>query len=156
QYPIDPPLVVEGLLTSLDVTNIKTAWSLALLALTSLAFVAWVALGPRRVQLSQGIFVGLLSIDLLVFAFDFHPRMPLSDLTPALAAVNGERVLMHDATDAPAFEPNQLLAEGLPTAAGYSSLPSQRHIELEAATSTEPRLFDLWSAPTLLEPSSPA
>src|SRR5207237_9999116 len=80
QYPIDPLLVVEGLVTSLDVTNTKTAWSLALLALTSLAFVAWLALGPRRVLLSPGIFVGLLAIDLLVFAFDFHPRLPLNDL----------------------------------------------------------------------------
>src|SRR5262249_42152655 len=32
QYPIDPQLVVSGLLTSLDPANIKTAWSLVLLA----------------------------------------------------------------------------------------------------------------------------
>src|SRR5207302_10619400 len=133
QYPIDPQLVVNGLLSSLDIANIKTAWSLVLLVLTSLAFVAWLAFGPRRLALGQGVFVGLLAVDLLVFAFDFHPRMPLSDLTPALDAPSGERVLMHDATDLPAFEPNQLLAEGIPAAGGYSSLPSQRNIELEAS-----------------------
>src|SRR5262249_49457812 len=35
------------------------------------------------------------------------------------------------------------------------SLPSQRHVELEASTSADPRLFDLWSAPLVLEPESP-
>ncbi|MBV9543033.1 MAG: hypothetical protein JOY61_01490, partial [Chloroflexi bacterium] len=36
QYPIDPQLVVQGLLSSLDLATPKTAWSLALLAFTSL------------------------------------------------------------------------------------------------------------------------
>src|SRR5947207_15932078 len=65
QYPIDPQLVVSGLLSSLDFVNPKTAWSLALLALTSLGFVAWVELGYRRTILGQGLFVVLLAVDLL-------------------------------------------------------------------------------------------
>ena len=84
QYPIDPQLVVNGLLSSLDFANPKTAWSLALLALTSLGFVAWLALGMRRTAVGQGLFVGLLAVDLLVFASDFHPRAPLASLAPAL------------------------------------------------------------------------
>jgi hypothetical protein len=156
QYPIDPQLVVAGFLTSLDVLNPKTAWSLGLLALTGLAFLGWLALGPSRNTLGQALFVGLIALDLLVFAYDFHPKTPLESLVPALASSPGERVLMRDATDLPEFEPDQLLAQGIPTGGGYSSLPSQRHVELEGSTSADPRLFDLWSAPVILEPTSPA
>jgi hypothetical protein len=63
---------------------------------------------------------------------------------------------MHDPADLPGSEPNQLLAEGIPTAEGYSSLPSQRHVELDTSTSTDPRLIDVWSAPFVLEPPGPA
>jgi hypothetical protein len=157
QYPIDPQLVVSGLLSSLELGNPKTAWSLALLGLTGLCFVGWIALGHRRTALGQGLFVGVLAVDLLVFAFDFHPRAPLVSLAPALPAgvTAGGRVLLHDPIDLPEFEPNQLLGDGVQTVQGYSSLPSQRHVELEAATSTQPALFDLWSAPLIVEPAHP-
>ena len=155
QYPIDPQLVVSGFLTSLNLTTIKTAWSLVLLVLTALAFVGWLALGPRRTAIGQGLFVSLIAVDLLVFAYDFHPQAQLASFTPDLQDARGERVLMHDPSDLPEWEPNQLLGAGIPTTDGYSSLPSQRHVELQAATSADPRLFDLWSAPLILEPSPP-
>jgi hypothetical protein len=63
---------------------------------------------------------------------------------------------MRDATDFPDLQPDQLLAQGIPTTDGYSSLPSQRHVELQSLTSADPRLFDLWSAPLLLEPPDAA
>ena len=70
---------------------------------------------------------------------------------------SGTRVLLHDPTDLPALEPNQLLADGVTTVQGYSSLPSQRYVELEAATSSQPSLFDLWGAPlVVVEPANPA
>ncbi|MGI9144966.1 MAG: hypothetical protein ACR2IK_00190 [Chloroflexota bacterium] len=158
QYPIDPDLVVTGLLSSLDFANPKTAWSLVLLGLTSLSFVGWFELGMRRAAISQGLFVVLLGVDLLVFASDFHPRAPLSSLAPALppGVTSGTRVLMQDPTDLPAFEPNELLADGVSTVQGYSSLPSQRHVELVAATSSQPNLFDLWAAPLIVEPAHAA
>ena len=156
QYPIDPQLVVDGFLTSLDLTTIKTAWSLVLLALTALAFVTWLMLGPRRTTGAQAIFVGLLAVDLLVFAFDFHPRTPLASLTPDLDASADQRVLMRDSSDFPDLQPDQLLAEGISTTDGYSSLPSERHAELASFTSVDPRLFDLWSAPLILDPPNPA
>jgi membrane protein YfhO len=155
QYPIDPQLAVSGFVTSLDPLNVKTAWSLALLALTALGFVAWLALGPSRARIGQSLFVGLMAVDLLVFAYDFHPLQPLASLTPDLQLPEQQRVLLHDSPELPQFEPNQLLAEGIATTNGYSSLPSQRHVELEAATSDDPRLFDLWSAPFILEPADP-
>jgi len=158
QYPIDPQLVVDGLLSSLDFGNPKTAWSLALIGLTCLCFVGWVALGHARTILGQGLFVGLLAVDLLVFASDFHPRAPLASLVPRLPAglTSGQRVLLHDAVDLPSLEPDQLLADGVETVQGYSSLPSQRHVELDVATSAQPGLFDLWSAPLVVEPTRPA
>jgi hypothetical protein len=158
QYPIDPQLVVDGLLSSLDFGNPKTAWSLALIGLTCLGFVGWLALGHARTVLGQGLFVGLLAIDLLVFASDFHPRAPLASLIPPLPVglAPGDRILLHDALDVPALEPNQLLADGVDTVQGYSSLPSQRHVELDVATSVQPGLFDLWSAPVVVEPTSPS
>jgi len=157
QYPIDPQLVVDGLLSSLDFGNPKTAWSLGLIGLTCLCFVGWVALGHARAVLGQGLFVALLAMDLLVFASDFHPRAPLASLIPTLPAgvSSGDRVLLHDAVDLPSLEPNQLLADGVDTVQGYSSLPSQRHVELDAATSAQPGLFDLWSAPLVVGPSNP-
>jgi hypothetical protein len=156
QYPIDPQLVVNGFLTSLDLSTIKTAWSLVLLALTALAFVGWLALGPARTALAQAVFVGLLAIDLLVFAYDFHPQLPLRSLTPTLQAGLDQRVLMRDSNDFPDLQPDQLLAVGIPTSDGYSSLPSERHVELTSFTSADPRLFDLWSAPLILDPPDPA
>jgi hypothetical protein len=157
QYPIDARLVVEGLLSSLDLTTPKTAWSLILLALTVVCFVAWLALGYRRRAVGQGVFVGLLAVDLLVFAADFHPRAVLDALVPAppTGVTRGARVLFHDASDVPTLEPNQLLADGLNTVQGYSSLPSQRHVELDAASSVQPALFKLWSAPFVVEPEQP-
>jgi hypothetical protein len=158
QYPIDPQLVVQGLMSALDFGNPKTLWSLILLALTSLCFVAWIQLGQRRALLGQTLFLGLLAIDLLTFASDFHPRAPLVSLAPRVPTglTAGDRVLLEDASDQPMLEPNQLLAAGVPSAQGYSSLPSQRHVELDTATSTQPNLLDLWSAPYIVQPLRPA
>ena len=158
QYPIDPQLVVDGLLSSLDLANVKTAWSLALLALSSLAFVAWLALGQRRMALGQALLVGLLAVDLLIFASDFHPRLALANLAPAVPAglAAGERVLLHDSVDLPKLEPNQLLADNIAIVEGYSSLPSQRHVEMQASTSSQPRLFDVWGAAAIIEPINPS
>jgi hypothetical protein len=158
QYPIDPGVVVSGLVSSLDLANPKTAWTLVLLALTGVCFVSWLALGHQRNFLGQSLFVGLLAIDLLAFASDFHPQAPLASLAPTLPAgiTAGTRVVMRDPLDLPALEPDQLLAGGVSTVQGYSSLPSQRHVELEMATSGQPSLFDLWSAPLVVEPTQPA
>ena len=156
QYPIEPALAVSGFLSALDVANPKTGWSLVLLALTALAFLMWLMLGPRRVLFSQTVFVALLVTDLLVFAYDFHPRTRLESLATPLDLAAGQRVLLHDAVDLPQLEPDQLLGAGLATTGGYSSLPSQRHFEVEAFTSADPRLFDLWSAPFIFEPPHPS
>jgi hypothetical protein len=157
QFPIDPQVALTGALSSLDLANPKTAWSLVLLGFTGLACVAWVALGHRRPVAGQAVFVGLLAADLLVFASDFHPRAPLASLVAPLPTgiAPGARVLLHDAIDLPALAPDQLVANGVQTVQGYSSLPSQRHVELDAATSAQPNLLALWSAPLIAEPTNP-
>ncbi len=157
QYPIDPQLVVTGLLASLDLSNLKTAWTLALLLLTALGFVAWLELGRRHAVLGQSVLVGLIAVDLLVFASDFHPKMPLASLVPELpqGVSAGQRVLLYSPPDLPRFEPNQLLTSGVAAVEGYSSLPSQRHVEVYAETVQQPALFDLWAAQTIIEPIGP-
>ncbi len=157
QYPIDPRLAYDGLVASLDLAAPKTAWSLALLALTAAGFAAWLKLGPRRAWLGQAIFVSLLAVDLLVFAADFHPKAPLASLrTPALAGVPpGARVILRREQSLASVEPNQLLVDDIRTVEGYSSLPSQRLVDLYAQTRQQPALLDLWSAPYVVEPTAP-
>src|SRR5262249_41566762 len=93
QYPIDAQVALNGLLYSLDLATPKTAWTVALLALTAVGFVLWLALGTR---VGQTILVGLIAIDLLVFASDFHPRAPLAAFDPELpqGVAVGQRVLL--------------------------------------------------------------
>lgn len=157
QYPIDPDLVLNGFLYSLDFSTPKTVWTLLLLILTALGFVAWLGLGARRASLVQGLLVGLLAVDLLVFAGDFHPKAQLTSLIPEVpqGVAVGQRTLLHGTTDLRGFEPNQLLGAGVWSAEGYSSLPSQRHVEVYANTQTQPALLDLWAAPVILEAAQP-
>jgi hypothetical protein len=158
QYPIDPSLVVSGMLSSLDFNSPKTLWALALLALTAIGFVVWLGLGARRAALGQSVLVGLIACDLLVFAADFHPRTALASLQPTLpgGVAPGQRVLLYGPTDLPAYEPNQLMVGEVSSVDGYSSLPSQRHSEVQQATLTQPALFDLWGEQVVLEPTAPA
>jgi hypothetical protein len=157
QYPLDPGLVYGGLMASLDLANPKTWWSLALLGLTAGAFVTWLALGPRHTRIGQALFVTLVAADLLVFAADFHPRAPLDQLVPASppGVPTGARVMFRDLTSVPGLEPNTLVASGLRTVEGYSSLPSQRHVDLHGQTLGQPELLDLWAAPYILDTRMP-
>ena len=125
--------------------------------LTALGFVVWLALGARRAEVGRGVFVGLLAVDLLVFAYDYHPRASAISFIPVLpdGLEAGQRALLYDYASLPDLEPNQLLAAGVSSVEGYSSLPSQRHVELYAETLARPALFDLWSAERILEPVHP-
>ena len=86
QYPIDPQLVVGGLLSSLDfgqsqdrlVARPAGADQPGLRRLAGAGSCA----GPHSARACSS---ALLAVDLLVFASDFHPRAPLASLTPASA-----------------------------------------------------------------------
>ena len=158
QYPIDPQLVVNGFLTSLDLTTVKTAWSLALLALTALASSAGSRSDPSERSLGQALFVGLLAVDLLVFAYDFHPRLPLLSLTPTLPGV---RLASGSCCTTPTTSLScsriSCSPKAFRTTDGYSSLPSQRHVELESFTSTQTHACSICGARRfVLEPQDPA
>lgn len=157
QFPIDPAIAYDGLVSSLDLTNPKTAWSLLLLALTAALFVCWLGLGTHRALLGQGLFAALMTVDLLVFAADFHPAAPLATLAPALPAgiSAGSRVFLRDPASQLDLAPNQLLADGVDMVGGYSSLPAQRHVELYDLTQQQPGLVDLWGADEVVEASYP-
>ncbi len=158
QYVMPADLVYRGMLDSLDLANPKTAWTMVLLALTALGFVAWLGLSRRRPQLGQAVFVVLIGVDLLVFATDFHPRTPLDSLIPAgpTGVEAGARIVQHGAASLPDIEPNQLLGLDLATVEGYSSLPSQRHVDLYDRSQQAPGLLAVWSAGYVVEPTSPA
>ncbi len=158
QFPIDPTLAYTGMVDSLDPGNPKTLWSLLLLALTGASFLLWFWLGTRRAQVAQVLVVSLIGVDLLVFAADFHPRIPLDQLaTPVPGGIpSATRVLVDDPDDQPDLAPNQLVTAGLTLVDGYSSLPSERHLELFDETAQQPRMVDLWSAPYMILASHPA
>lgn len=157
QATIDPRVAYEGLLWSLDFANPKTAWGLTLLASTSALFVGGLALGPKRVALARAGFLVLLAMDLLTFGLDFDPRAPLNDLLPApiTGIPAGSRVLVHDSRSLPELEPNTLFGAGYTSVEGYSSLPSQRQVEVYDLTSRQPGLLDLWGAQYVIEPRQP-
>lgn len=168
-------MVYQGLLWSLDVGNPKTLLSLGLLAglgvLVAIRVGGWrleVAWPPRSlsnlrnrkartenpksaIHLWPAALAGLVAIDLLVFAYDFHPRVSLQALTQpgpllqALAQQGGGRVLAGPGVTA--LEPNRALAAGLDDLNGYSSLPSQRQFDYWSHAHTTPNfLLDLLGA----------
>ncbi|MDP8921390.1 MAG: YfhO family protein [Chloroflexota bacterium] len=143
------PLVYQQLVDGLELTNPKTALSVALLLTAGLPILGW-ALWPRRAGIWGGLVVTVVAADLLLFGYDFHPSAPRAELT-APAPVT--RFLQTLGPDARTFadsalkflEPNRLLDADVPTVAGYSSLQTQRHFEyISGVDSQEDVLLDLW------------
>ncbi|MBV9356643.1 MAG: YfhO family protein, partial [Chloroflexi bacterium] len=158
QFPIEPSVAYTGMVESLDLANPKTLWSVLLLGLSGSSFLLWLWLGPSRARIGQVVLVVLIGLDLLVFGADFHPRIPLDELAaPVPAGVPPRaRVLVDDPDNQPDLAPNQLVSADLTLVDGYSSLPSERHLELLGETAQQPRMIDLWSAPYMILASQPA
>ncbi|HEY3110374.1 MAG TPA: hypothetical protein VGL23_16555, partial [Chloroflexota bacterium] len=121
----------QSLLASLDPTTPWAARSFALLGLALALLWLW-RLRPASGSAVRVALVVLTAVDLLAFARDFHPRLPVEAIAargPAarfLAEHNGlHRVL----TVAPVWEtaPNRLVPLGIDEAGGYSSLLPDRH-----------------------------
>lgn len=142
---VDDPL--RSLAASLDPTSGWTGRGVAWLVLALV--VLW--LGWRIPRLGRGVPLALLAltvVDLLTFARDVHPRLPIevvADRGPAaqfLVAHNGmHRVL----TLRTAWEtaPNRLVPLRVQEASGYSSLLPDRHQAYLAAAQTYGRLLDI-------------
>lgn len=152
--------VYQDLVMALDPLAPKTAWALALLVLIGLTLLMW----RWRVQLGRpcaAVLIALTTLDLLVFAADFHPQgrpetafglPPVSEFLAQQAA--GQRVSASSTLKA--VEPNRLMAAGVVDVAGYSSLPSQRHFDLWTHVSRhDDALADLWGIRFLVVPPVP-
>ena len=63
----------------LSLDNPRTTFAIALVGALALCFVGWGWL-RRQPTLWHGLLVGLISVDLLIFATDFHPVMAVSEV----------------------------------------------------------------------------
>ncbi|MGE3268354.1 MAG: hypothetical protein AB7P40_06380 [Chloroflexota bacterium] len=143
-------LVYRALVDGLDVTNPKTAWSIGLLIGAALLLLAW-ALLPRLSSVWASITVIAVAADLLIFGYDYHPHVPISQLiqpSPVAAFLGtlGPDARVFADSSLRFLEPNTLLKNEVPTVAGYASLGTQRHFEYwSSVDNQEDALLDLWS-----------
>jgi hypothetical protein len=144
-------LVYTALVDGLDLSSPKALLSVGLLTLAPLLLVAWAA-WPRGRAAWTVLAITAVAVDLLAFAYDYHPRAAVTSL---LEPAPVTRVLSTLGPDARVFadsslrflEPNRLLYGDVPTIAGYSSLGTQRHFEYwSSVDSQEDVLLDLWGA----------
>lgn len=140
----------DGLLYSLSVANPKTALTFGLLIATGLLLLA-VWRWPRRAGWWGCALAGLTSLDLLVFALDYHPSAPLDRLmaVPPVAQFLGQHTAGERVFAEPALgelEPNRLTLARAWDLNGYSSLQSQRHWEyLSSVDRQDNALLDIWN-----------
>ncbi|MFN0070889.1 MAG: YfhO family protein [Chloroflexota bacterium] len=153
--------VLQDLVSSLDPLAPKNALQIALLITIGLIFLAWWKL-PQRAQHWYAALVGVIMLDLLLFASDFHPRAPFETVfaLPQASAfmsanLRDERVSVNSALTG--FEPNRVIRTGARDVAGYSSLPSQRQFDYWSSLNRQDNeLLDLWGVRYVVSPILPA
>lgn len=139
--------VQRGLAGALSPTEPSTALALGLCL--GGALLLWSA-GRWPRQALQGVLVGVVALDLLLFARGFHRTRTLAGLQepPAAARFLAQqpgltRVLTNRDTDP--LEPNRLVALGVADAGGYNPLTPLRHADLRLAVErVDNALLDLW------------
>lgn len=148
-HPIDPSFVVRGLTLSLDPVHSRSAMTLLLLGGFGLLLATW-STASFRVRNGTLAIIGLVVVDLLVFASSFHQigrGDALSQPSPVaqfLASQPGDYRYFGGTNPPPGTEPNRLLDVGVPDAGGYSSLTLSRVADyLKRARSGNPSLLDL-------------
>ena len=157
---LQPYQVYDGLLFSLNPTNPKTAFSLGLTALVGLLLLArW--MWPSRARLCALLLLGLATLDLLVFALDYHPRATPAAVTslPPVAAYLAEHTAGEHVFAEPvvrSLEPNRLVLARVWELNGYSSLESQRHFEYVSSVDRQDNaLLDVWNGRYYVRPAQP-
>lgn len=127
EYPVDPALVVRGLLLDADLSQGRSGLTLVLLAGLGALLLGWWFLS-RWPTFRLGALSSLVAVDLLVFATTFHQVAPIDALirpTPAarfLASQGGDYRVFSGTAPPAGVEPDRLLALRVPDAGGYSSL----------------------------------
>jgi hypothetical protein len=138
-----------ALLASLDPGNGWTQRGLVGLGVAVVLIVGCAA-APRLGPWGAWALVALAAVDLVLFARDFHPRLPMAAVTaqgPAFQflAANNDR-LRRVATQPDVWEtvPNRLVPLRIPEANGYSSLlPDRPRAYMAAAMRLDNRLLEL-------------
>jgi hypothetical protein len=146
---LEGQMVYDALVDGLSLSNPKTLLTVGLLVGTCALLTAW-AIWPRAGHAFARVAVSAIAIDLLIFGYDFHPKVPYDQLvepSPVAAYLgtlgSDARVFADSALKF--LEPNTLLRNRVPTVAGYASLGPQRHFEYWASVdSQEDALLDIW------------
>ena len=126
--------VYYGLLEFSRPDNVRTALGIVLLATVPLLLRAWLA-RPGRELIWRTALLGLVGLDLWLFAGAFHPRAhpeqqrPTSPAIGQLAGQPGPFRVFIEPDLNPSLGPNQLVRNGLATVNGYSSLEPRRFSE---------------------------
>ena len=124
---LGPWHVYYGVLEFSRPDNIRTALGLLLLATVPVVLRAWLAC-PRLETVWRGALVGLLAVDLWMFATAFYPQARPEELRPSspiigyLQSQPGPVRLLVEPTLNRSLGPNQLVSSQLGTVNGYSSL----------------------------------
>lgn len=143
-------MVYDALVGGLSLSNPKTMMTVGLLVWASALLLAW-ALVPRFGRVWATITVVAVAGDLLIFGYDFHPHVPVSQIvepSPVAAYLGtlGPDARVFADSSLRFLEPNTLLRNRVPTVAGYASLGTQRHFEYwSSVDNQEDALLDLWS-----------
>ncbi|MBI3979977.1 MAG: YfhO family protein, partial [Chloroflexi bacterium] len=135
-------------LTSLDPFSRWTEQSFTWLGLSLLLLLVWCLVRRHGAVFRVGL-VLLAAADLVLFARDFHPRVPIERTMndgPAVQFLVEHNGLHRVASLWPVWEtwPNKLLPWKVAEANGYSSLLPSRHIAyMNEATRLDNRLYDV-------------
>ena len=160
-YPLSESDVLSGIARSTDLGNPHVIGGLGGLAIIVGLLWVW-SRSPRRIW--PALFVGMTSVDLLLFGWAIHPREPLSTLAAEPAAVMAlERIPPLDAA------PNRMLAspalnqiaadrmapfDAVQEANGYSSLQFIWHRDyLSRVLYDDDALLDLWNVRYIVDPA---
>lgn len=155
---LEPYQVYDGLVYSLSPLAPKTALSLGLLAAVGVLLLARWRWRERAARIALAL-AALSTLDLLVFALDYHPlqsRADLAGLPPAGEALaresSGEHVFAEPVLSE--LEPNRLTLGRIRDLNGYSSLQSERHYEyLAGVDRADNALLDAWDGRYFVVPA---
>ncbi len=155
-------MVLSFLNYSLDLTNEKTATSLGLMLAVFLLLFCWFAF-RRLWRVWASLLVGLVAVDMMLFALDFHPTVHINQLSNPdsaarwLMAQNGDGLTrIYTPRDIRKTEPNKLLPFQVSDIAGYSSLETVRHQQFMTKLNEFDRpLLDLYNVRFVVLPKRP-
>ncbi len=159
---LNSDMVLSFLNYSLDPTNPKTTTSLALMLAVFLLLFAWFAF-RRLWRIWATLMVGLVAVDLLLFAVDFHPTVRIDQLSSPSPTI---RWLMEQNDDGMGrvytargvrkTEANRLLPFRISDIDGYSSLETVRHQQFMAKLREfDKPLLDLYGVRFVVLPRQP-